>query len=351
MQPSDILICLGYISISRRELFDVWRGEKNLTDKNTAVINFVFEKMKINEAEEVQEEHLLEIKGIIKTFTARVNTKWSNHSRVLKRFLVNENEWLGSDILFPNPQVLNKPDTKLGRPTKDFADLSLWAKRRRVAPLVENATVEELTFAASSSLYISGKKDAASIIRNVSDPMTVAAVKTVLQTPDIYPIKYTPEEALSLFIDGHFTKNSYSLMVTGAKLHGANIYPPYKDITMAKQSCYPCQDTITLSESSAEVSLQGLVDHTAERLITSLVNEITTSTNSPNLELNLTFKWGCDGSSGHSAYKQRFTSDEQTDSFIFLVSAVPLQLRQKKMTLFCGTIQGHVLRDYVGQLK
>lgn len=37
-------------------------------------------------------------------------------------------------------------------------------------------------------------------------------------------------------------------------------------------------------------------------------------------------KWGCDGSSGHSTYKQRFENTSATDEFLFLYSFVPLRL-------------------------
>lgn len=40
-------------------------------------------------------------------------------------------------------------------------------------------------------------------------------------------------------------------------------------------------------------------------------------------ELTLITKWGCDGSSGQSEYKQRFTQDEQiSDAYMFMISMV-----------------------------
>ena len=42
--------------------------------------------------------------------------------------------------------------------------------------------------------------------------------------------------------------------------------------------------------------------------------------------LTLISKWGCDGSSGHSQYKQKFQKQGITDEYLFLISFVSLKL-------------------------
>jgi len=44
-------------------------------------------------------------------------------------------------------------------------------------------------------------------------------------------------------------------------------------------------------------------------------------------ELELILKWGCDGSSDQSEYKQKFEDSTTTDETIFTISMVPLCLR------------------------
>lgn len=39
------------------------------------------------------------------------------------------------------------------------------------------------------------------------------------------------------------------------------------------------------------------------------------------------YKWGCDGSSNHSQYKQSFQTTDISDTSMFTVSLVPLQLQ------------------------
>lgn len=45
------------------------------------------------------------------------------------------------------------------------------------------------------------------------------------------------------------------------------------------------------------------------------------------VEADLICKWGCDGSSGQSEYKQKFNEENNSDANIFLTSFVPLQLK------------------------
>lgn len=140
------------------------------------------------------------------------------------------------------------------------------------------------------------------------------------------PIPYTNEEALVLYIDGGYTRHTYSLLRAGAKNHNADIYPSYHKLLAAKRECYP-NDGINISEISAEVSLQSLVDHTAKRL---LKQQKEVLQQCKCTELILSYKWGCDGSSGHSRYKQGFNENDAdgTDEHLFAVCLVPLQLKE-----------------------
>ena len=72
------------------------------------------------------------------------------------------------------------------------------------------------------------------------------------------PISYTPDEALAFYVDGGFTKASYTLMQSGAKAHRANIYQSHPFVTVAKKKCYPMVVAVFIphiSENSKEVNL------------------------------------------------------------------------------------------------
>lgn len=70
--------------------------------------------------------------------------------------------------------------------------------------------------------------------------------------------------------------------------------------------------------------MQALLDLTVRRII-QLQSEVLRTQNMVN-NLHLISKWGCDGSSGHSLYKQVFATSQQSDSDLFMTCLVPLQL-------------------------
>jgi len=75
--------------------------------------------------------------------------------------------------------------------------------------------------------------------------------------------------------------------------------------------------------------LQSLVDHTASRIIKSYPQgfEEQKLLNDNNTILTAIYKWGCDGSSGHSTYRQKINDTEMSmvDQHLFSVCLVPLQ--------------------------
>lgn len=74
------------------------------------------------------------------------------------------------------------------------------------------------------------------------------------------------------------------------------------------------------------MQLQPLLDLTVKRIILSQ-NEVFANISKKNLRnCILVSKWGCDGSTGHSEYKQKSSSESFRDSDIFMTSFVPLQL-------------------------
>jgi len=84
---------------------------------------------------------------------------------------------------------------------------------------------------------------------------------------------------------------------------------------------YP--DNINISETSVTVKLQVLLDHTVERIF---LAKPESDFDSLGHKFILVSKWGCDGSSGHSEYKQSFENEGATDANMFLISLVPLRM-------------------------
>jgi len=62
---------------------------------------------------------------------------------------------------------------------------------------------------------------------------------------------------------------------------------------------------VKISEDRAKVKLQALVHHTTQWLLT-LCSDLIISLGSNSLDVQAIFSYGFDGSSGHSAYNQKF---------------------------------------------
>ena len=108
----------------------------------------------------------------------------------------------------------------------------------------------------------------------------------------------------------------------------ANIYPVYNEVRSARKECYPAG--ISVSSSVAEVNLENLLHHTIIRL--SQVDSVKKNIlNLMPVERGLgvlTCKWGFDGASGQSAYKQKskIAGEFFSDSDLFSTTIVPLDL-------------------------
>ena len=80
-------------------------------------------------------------------------------------------------------------------------------------------------------------------------------------------IPFTNDEALALFVDLKLTKHKYKLLRNLLKKKNADILPSYEEVSNAKTNCYPPSTAIQITETGATIRLQGLLDHTAARLL------------------------------------------------------------------------------------
>lgn len=122
-------------------------------------------------------------------------------------------------------------------------------------------------------------------------------------------------------------------------LSGADIWPTYNAVREAKSQCRPPKEDIVISEKKADVSLQSLLEHTAQRLI-KLQHEVIIqnmqNTNVSVTEAVLICSWGFDGSSGYSACKQSYAftnGNPNEDENLFVTSMIPLRLTTTNVIL------------------
>lgn len=325
--------------VSRHDLFNVWRNA-NENSRFDAVLSYVLDKSDLKHYDDNVNAC---VRKTLQNFCAQLLRKWKMCNRTTARFLCVHKNWLEGKVfiegLHPvsNVQegtaVLTPPTekdavTSKGRPTKRFAACNESTKRKKIQHLLK-CSREELTMATQMKLREEGERDAARLVKMVSGPNNSAikatTIKKLIACPTKLPTKLSVEKALALYIDNKFTKEQYISIQQISKEHNANIYPTYENLLTAKKECYP--NNILITDISAEINLQSLLNHTIHRLVTAQIEVLESRIEDYDpTSISIIFKWGCDGASGHSCYKQAFEKSDCDDSFLFIISLVPLRM-------------------------
>lgn len=82
----------------------------------------------------------------------------------------------------------------------------------------------------------------------------------------------------------------------------------------------------------AEIQLQSILDHAVPKIL-DVQEEVLANIQEPNvLKLTLISKWGCDGSAGHSQYKQVFKEEGFSDEYYLLFLSYQYSCTLKALT-------------------
>lgn len=251
-------------------------------------------------------------------FIKNHNFRWIKKCKGRKElFHKNYGTWLQNEFTLNNP-------SKNGKRLKPFEECSDRTKRRRMDEVRQNRNPAEIKGAYMAIVRNENVVDA-EIINNLSkvDLETKNHILKVIRG-EVLPVKkFTVNEALALMVDLKLSKPKYEQLRSQNKDRNADLLPPYYRVVEAKAECYPPKEFITLSELGAEVELQQLLNHTIDRLIQTCDRNL-----SQEPKLQATYKWGMDGASGQSLYKQIFNnnSDNCSDASVFMISLLPLQI-------------------------
>ena len=306
------------ISFTRRALYDMMRDCKGMKIDE----KFDFLRTKLIEITHCPDNQRCILDRTLKYFKTEFKQKWVAASRKEERFLCKNEKWLTSSIQLQkfSAEVTHKQ----GRPTKPFENLSDRSKRRKTSEIRSQIPPEELVFAAGVSQRTAGNTDASVMIKEITaSPNRASKIRSSynLSQKQISVKKHTPQEALSIFVEGDFTRRQWEILYNANK----SIYPCYSLLQKAKKDCYPKEEAIQVTETCIDIQLQGLLNHTASRLHKYLEEVIKTLSKEEMENLELISKWGCDGSQ-QSQFKQKFQNISDSDSNIFQSSLVPLRL-------------------------
>ncbi|XP_053959181.1 uncharacterized protein LOC128869320 [Anastrepha ludens] len=138
------------------------------------------------------------------------------------------------------------------------------------------------------------------------------------------PVQMTADEALAFLLENSFSKKQYNAIRAINQKHGCDIFPCYDNVFKAKSECRPVG--IQATETSAQVSLQNMLNHTAKRIIIFQKEVFAQFESITDVKLIVTY--GFDGSTGHSLYKQQFEEKVQDtlDQSLFVTSIIPIKL-------------------------
>lgn len=304
------------LSITRRSLFEIYCKRKNIEDMRDFVSKSLDVDTLSNENNYLLHRHFDDFQR-----------RWIIVNRTKKHFLHKYSAWLDFALKFDN--IAHPSTSHGGRIAKSFSESSDRTKRRKTEEMRKMHTDEELVFASIMNLRQSGKAAQSSLIKEATQTSPTRATKILETWKNKSKFKlerYTADEALALIINSRLSKSSYLQIRKGAKKRGADIYPSYHNILIAKERCYPQNDDIKVTESSAEISLQALLDLTIRRILQVESENISLLSNEETANMKLLSKWGCDGSGGQSRYKQSFSEKDVFDTDMFLTSLVPLQI-------------------------
>lgn len=309
---------LSFTSFTRRSLYDLMQECKG---KKIEEKFLLLQDQLVNITHCPDNDKNILIRAL-RFFKTQFKQRWAAAKRQEQRFLNNNKKWLASSIKLPS--LGSETGKKRGRPTKKFQELSERSKRRKTMELRAQVPAEELVYAASVSQRTSGNNDASVMLKKIMESPTRATKirKSINLHQEIVIVKkHTPEEALSIFVEGDFTRRQWEIIQSASK----NIYPCYSLIQKAKKQCYPREEAIRVTETCIEVQLQALLDHTVSRLMKYLTEVIESCTKKEKENLEIILKWGCDGSQ-QSQFKQKFQNTTDSDANIFQSSLVPLRL-------------------------
>lgn len=222
--------------IKRIDIFHLWRKAKKGRNAGKIDETWVLFKEKYNiESLDARKKIVLLCKLFLK--------KWNLCSRRDDAFLSTYSAWLEEDFgpyQEEEEELIYSPDNLGGRPKKSFSDSSSRTKRRRIATI---AAIDE---------------DIA------------CALKHCQSTDSLKAKQLNSNDALKILVEAKLTKHQYQVIrnLVNEKTE-VDVFPSYAKVIKAKKDCYPEPEKISISDTSAEVSLQGLLNHTAQRIVES----------------------------------------------------------------------------------
>jgi hypothetical protein len=175
----------------------------------------------------------------------------------------------------------------------------------------------------------SGHLDAAKVLKDIGQGSPSRASDYRSSVTSIRGIPMDGGEAVAFIIQNELSRRQYENTRANAIKRNYYLYPSYHIVSEAKKRCYP--EGIFISKTCAEIKLQNLLNHAASWLILTQSDVLKSLPYDAVKELYLYCKWGCDGTSGQSTYKQKLCDNGNR----LIEGAVPSEFVCKNVYNLC----------------
>ena len=304
-------------------------------NQDIAVFHFILEKHELVH-EEINQAASKNLQTAVHIFVQFLIKKYKAHSKHIDR-LVQE-DTIKKDI--PNSLktslqsiITTRAPYSRTNKKKAYHDKSVRSQYLEAQKLRENFEPGVIHLAAGQNLSKAGKKDARFVFQKASSEtgLTASKAREAISTKDPPKIvKITSACALGFLLNQNLTRAQYNAIREISKEKGADIWPSYKEIQSAKLHCRP--EEIEISDHTAFVPLQQLLDHTTKRIL-ALDPSIEASLqkiageNDNQVAATLIYKYGFDGSGSHQRQMQPDQDGDHSDvKSLVATQLVPLSI-------------------------
>lgn len=302
------------IALNHINLYSVLYKSANLPfqEKVNVILNYIEETYK----NKIEKKEICKIENFVKTF----DKKWKAVNYSNAKFKSKFADWLESSVQFSI--CLSTP----GAPSKEYEDLGPKSKQKRLSTYLSTMSTDEVSDTFIAMLKKKDQPMEAVKIANVlptASPKRLKRIVKSIPTPSSDSV-FTEEEAIALMLQLELSRGKYIILRNALKGKGVNVLPSYDALQERKKNIIPAG--IQISDRKAIVGISPLLENTASRIVSILSADQLEKINSSKLQL--VCKWGCDGSSLLSEYKQFSESEISDYKSILMASMVPLRLRK-----------------------
>ncbi|KAL2749804.1 dna-mediated transposase [Vespula maculifrons] len=234
-----------------------------------------------------------DMKKICRNLFYSFRRKW-RQVKTRKYFFTKYEKWLNVPLTFYKPPVVSETSrSEHCNTVPNTTDSSNSCKRRRIEDIPSCSYSTELSSVPQTSdIVLESSRENENrlpqtrniILESSRENENRRRFKDLTTVSDDY--------ALSLLLEIKLLKHQYEVLRATNIENNCNIYPPYKAVLQAKEKCYPPKTDIKIKDCSAEVKLQGLLDHSVEQILFIQRDFLKSSTSECISNMTLYCKWG-----------------------------------------------------------